>query len=222
MASWIIHLRVADAVNRKLEIEPYDKFILGNIAPDSGVPYEDWSVFTPSAEVSHFRGMDADGIKTVDLEKYIGLYMTKEQMAGYNADEEAFHLGYLSHLLTDRLWADRIARRGKEQFEELHRENRAEFWKKIKADWYDLDFLFLKANPEFEAFEIYKTGEDFENRYLPIFSNDAFITRREWIVNFYRDGVAKVADRPMYISMRELDEFVEGAAKDIVNYLRKL
>lgn len=220
MASWIIHLRVAEAVHNALNIEPYDKFVLGNIAPDSGVPSKDWTVFTPSAEVLHFRGVDAEGIKTVDLEKYAGRYMAAEQMARYDADERSFHLGYLTHLLTDRYWAQRIAYAAKNMFAEQYKADRAEFRKKIKRDWYDLDFIFLKEHPGFEAFEIYRTGEDFANRYLPFFSEDAFIDRREWIVGFYADGVANVRERPMYISKRELDEFVENAAKDAAEYLK--
>jgi len=31
------------------------EFVVGNIAPDSGIPSEDWSYYTPSSEVSHFR-----------------------------------------------------------------------------------------------------------------------------------------------------------------------
>ncbi|WP_312372853.1 hypothetical protein [Lachnoclostridium sp.] len=47
MASWMVHLRVGDRVFEQLfDILPHE-FIVGNIAPDCGVPNEDWSVFTP-------------------------------------------------------------------------------------------------------------------------------------------------------------------------------
>ena len=41
MASWMIHLRVADRLlNEPGELDE-TAFIMGNIAPDSGVPNED-------------------------------------------------------------------------------------------------------------------------------------------------------------------------------------
>ncbi|MDE7285045.1 MAG: hypothetical protein K2N85_15900 [Lachnospiraceae bacterium] len=65
MASWIIHLRVAQQLYQQLDIEQIDAFILGNIAPDSGVPSEDGSGFIPDAAVSHLRSLDENGIKDI-------------------------------------------------------------------------------------------------------------------------------------------------------------
>ena len=55
MASWMVHLRIADTLLDQLTSLYPVEFIVGNIAPDSGVPNEDWSVFTPSTTISHFR-----------------------------------------------------------------------------------------------------------------------------------------------------------------------
>ena len=55
MASWMVHLRVADKLMGKIRFVNPTEFIVGNIAPDSGVPNADWSVFTPSTTVSHFK-----------------------------------------------------------------------------------------------------------------------------------------------------------------------
>ncbi len=55
MASWMVHFRIADALlNQGKELAPVE-FIFGNIAPDSGVPNADWSAFTPSGDLSHFK-----------------------------------------------------------------------------------------------------------------------------------------------------------------------
>lgn len=71
MASWMIHLRVAQQIYQQLNIEPTDKFILGNIAPDSGIPSEDSDGFVPDAAVSHFRSLDNNGIKNIHEELFI-------------------------------------------------------------------------------------------------------------------------------------------------------
>ena len=46
MASWMVHLRVADKLFEQIENLDEQAFIMGNIAPDSGVPNEDWTVFS--------------------------------------------------------------------------------------------------------------------------------------------------------------------------------
>ena len=160
MASWMIHLRVAQQLYRRLNIEFINEFVLGNIAPDSGVPTEDGSGFSPDASVSHFRSLDDNGIKNIHEEKFIQQYFTPAHRLSYSPKEYAFFLGYLTHLLTDKIWAREIVYSAKEKQDVLFRTNRELFWQTIKKDWYDLDFMYLKSNPSFEAFRIYREIKD--------------------------------------------------------------
>ena len=41
MASWMVHLRIADKILDRIETLDESAFVLGNIAPDSGVPNEE-------------------------------------------------------------------------------------------------------------------------------------------------------------------------------------
>ena len=52
MASWIVHLRIADKL---LERFPFDEasFVVGSIAPDCGRQNPDGLTYTPSKAVSH-------------------------------------------------------------------------------------------------------------------------------------------------------------------------
>ena len=43
MASWMVHLRIADRLLDEIEKIDATAFVMGNIAPDSGVPNENWS-----------------------------------------------------------------------------------------------------------------------------------------------------------------------------------
>ena len=70
MASWMVHLRIADILLDKFENLEKTDFIMGNIAPDSGVPSEDWSYYVPSSKVSHFR----DENKKIQLQPYLDRY----------------------------------------------------------------------------------------------------------------------------------------------------
>ena len=73
----MVHLRVAEQM---LEVFPRlerQEFIVGNIAPDSGVPNEDWSVFTPDTNTSHFK---TDG--EIDIPKFLNKYMYAALITG--------------------------------------------------------------------------------------------------------------------------------------------
>lgn len=116
MASWIIHLRVAQELMERTKIECVTEFIMGNIAPDSGVPNEDGSGFVPSSEVSHYNQKDENGIKGVHEEVFIENYLLKEHRKQYTKEQYTFYLGYLTHLLTDKLWQVRLFIRQKHKW----------------------------------------------------------------------------------------------------------
>ena len=213
MASWMIHLRVTQGIYEKLNLVHKTEFVMGNIAPDG---------FVPDAEVSHFRTIDENGIKDVHENLFIERYFTKEKRDNYAEKEYAFYFGYLTHLLTDKLWASKIVYGAKEKLSNLFEQDNAAFWKKVKRDWYDLDFLYLRRNPEFSAFRIYEGIMEFKNTYLDFFSEDAFEDRKKFIVEFYRKGVETVEERETYISAEELDVFVEHAVEEIIEATQRI
>lgn len=101
MASWMVHLRVADKLLDRLKGIAETEFIVGNIAPDSGVPNADWTAYAPPGEISHFKTYLDDGSVKIDVEKYRRQYFTEEGRAEYSREQYSFYLGYLTHLLTD-------------------------------------------------------------------------------------------------------------------------
>lgn len=216
MASWMIHLRVAQGIYKQLGLKHVDAFILGNIAPDSGIPNADGSGYLPDAGVSHFRVVDQNGIKEVHEERFIERFFTDELRKSYDEETYAFYFGYLTHLLTDKLWAEEIGYGAKDKFPELFDGDRMAFWSQIKRDWYDLDFMYLRENPDFEAFRIYESMEKLLNKYVDFFAPDAFEKRRQFIMAFYRDGAANVKARETYLSPEELDRFVISAVEEIL------
>ena len=219
MASWIIHLRVAQQIYQQLNIESINEFVLGNIAPDSGIPSKNGSGFIPDAAISHFRSLDENGIKNIHEEQFIRQYFTPAHCLSYSKKEYAFFLGYLTHLLTDKIWAREIVYSAKEKQNALFNTNPELFWQTIKKDWYDLDFMFLKSNPSFEAFRIYCEIKDIRNTYVDFFSENAFAERRSFIMNFYADGVANIEEHSTYLSKEELDVFVTSAVNEIIAQL---
>lgn len=93
MASWMVHLRVADELLECLKGVAETEFIVGNIAPDSGVPNEDWTAYTPSTEISHFKTYLKDGTVKIDVESYLQQYFTAEQQNSYSREQYSFFWG---------------------------------------------------------------------------------------------------------------------------------
>ena len=230
MASWMIHFRVADALLAAgvLGDAPRDvesAFVLGNIAPDSGVPHPSGVGYTPNKDTSHFmRVFDsaAGGLRDrCDPHGYAEEWLIPATERR-DAVAAAFHLGYISHLVTDNAWLTSVVLPAKERFAHLRLEGGVEtpeavarFYAFLKKDWYDMDFLYIKRHPDLPAYRLFLSAEDVENRYLPFFPVDAFAIKRREIEAFYRKGAAEVEERMMYMAEEETDGFVRAVSKDI-------
>lgn len=216
MASWMVHLRIADALLDRIKGLCPVEFVVGNIAPDSGVPNEDWSVFTPSTHVSHFKRVGSKDAKDIDINAYLDKYWTAELRQSYCRQQESFYLGYLTHLLTDVLWSRKIAKPSVARYpEEAEKDRTALIWK-LKRDWYDLDHKFLRDHPGFRAFEIYRNAVGFRNTYMDIFSEDALDNRREYITAFYDQHPEGLDREYPYLTEAAMNRFVEEAVEQIL------
>ena len=120
MASWMVHLRVADRLLDRLEGIREKEFIMGNIAPDSGVPNADWTAYAPPTEVSHFKTYLGDRAVKIDVESYLQQYFTVEKRKKYSPEQYSFYLGYLIHLLTDLEWIARVYNPSIARYQEAH------------------------------------------------------------------------------------------------------
>lgn len=215
MASWMVHLRVADKLLSRLDGIDETAFVVGNIAPDSGVPNSDWTEFHPPKTVSHFYKKNEDGIY-VDIDVFCNRYFNANVIKTYNKKEFSFFLGYYVHLLTDMRWITDIAGALKRDYpDEYENDNNNLIWK-AKGDWYDLDFLYLRQHPDFRAFAIYENAVGFENEFMDIFSKDAFDNRRQYICGFYRgDGHGDLYREYKYLTQNQADDFVKNTSEMI-------
>lgn len=222
MASWMVHLRIADRLLMRLSDVSAEHFIMGNIAPDSGEPNEDWSSFTPDKATSHYEERGADGKKIIRTDRYVTEYFTKEKQAGYTREQYSFYLGYLTHLLTDILWKRNVYEKSIAAYpEQAAKDLNAFVWEELKGDWYDLDFLYLKKHPDFRAFEIYRKQAGFENCYMDMFSKQAFDSRRAYITDFYLAGRENVEREYVYLTPEQADAFVEESCACIYEQLKE-
>ena len=122
MPTWVTHMMIADKVLEKLPQLDRRGFCVGNIAPDCNIQNEDWTVYTPSREKTHWMQGSRKSISDVDAfcEEYI--INRREEIS--EGEEYSFLLGYYSHLITDAF------------FQEVIREEKrvAAVWARIKAN----------------------------------------------------------------------------------------
>jgi hypothetical protein len=222
MASWMVHLRIADELLKHINGIDETAFVMGNIAPDSGVPSEDWTEYHPPKNVSHFKTRPEDE-KFFDMDVFRNEYFNDDLIKKYSIKEYSFFLGYYVHLLTDIQWTDTIYTDLLNDYPKECSEDKYKLVWSAKGDWYDLDFLYLEQHPDFKAFSLYENAVDFDNVFMDIFSKDAFENRRQYICGFYHsDNHGELHREYKYLTPEQADAFVMTTTKIILESERKL
>ena len=219
MASWMIHLRIADGLLDRIPGLDETAFVMGNIAPDSGVPNEDWSAYSPPKDISHYK-VKRGNESVFDLDRFITEHFSPELICSYSLREFSFFLGYYAHLLTDMEWIKEVLRPSFAAHPDKAEKDRTAFVWELKRDWYDMDFRYLKEHPDFRAFRIYEQSDGFRNDLMDIFSEDAFCTRRKYICGYYRGEHGNLYREYPYMTPEQADSFVSGAAQRVYSALQ--
>lgn len=214
MATWMIHLRITDKLLDKIPNLSPIEFIMGSMAPDSGVPDKTGTAFIPSTAISHYRIDDGKGRKIIEAHRFVSDFFTPELRKTYDQRQYSFYLGYYTHLLADVLWSELIAWPVREKYPQAT-------WEEIKEDWYAQDFLYLSKHPGFRTFRAYLGSVGFVNRYLDFFSPDAFDKRREYITSFYLQKHNHPDREYRYLTEELADQFVVDATGLILDRLEE-
>lgn len=204
MASWMLHLRIADALlTRFPQLEP-TQFVAGNLAPDSGRMNADRMSYTPTKQLSHWKKPKEQGGAIQDelfAQRYLHPLPNKPETC-------AFHLGYYAHLLTDQNFIATVFRplRDKRIYE---LPDATSFSEALKKDWYQTDLRYFAQNPELRSYHILQTIRDFPNSYFDYFAADAFTKKLREIQKAYRLADLDPAYSFSYSSCKDMDDFVE-------------
>ena len=86
---------------------------------------------------------------------------------------------------------------------------------KVKDDWYDLDYKYLRDHPGFRAFRVYLGCVGFRNTFMEEFSEDAMDNRRQYITDFYLQGKDNLDREFPYLKEAEMDAFATAYSKGI-------
>ncbi len=222
MASWIVHLRIAEQLLADLEGLAPSAFAIGNIAPDSGIPNEAWETFDPPAAVTHFKSTSAGGYKIDDLRFYQG-YLLKEELRE-NPERYSFLLGYFFHLVTDNYWGERIGTPTRERYAQEFEADPEFIWE-VKKDWYGLDFIYVRDHPDSLFWKVFLQSDMRESPldFLPV---EALHHRIDEIKENYQrkdEKIHALYERPyIYLSKDEMDAFVQDVSRALGEIYRYL
>lgn len=211
MASWMIHLRIADQLLERLAPQE-TAWIAGNLAPDCGTPNTNGTGFTPDKHVTHWtkRGKGECDYRAFALE-----YLPTEN----NPNRIAFYQGYTAHLMTDVLWVQFINTPTKARLYELYQADRDAYYHLVKSNWYNLDFLFLEQHPDFRAYRIFEKMPPFPNDYLDYYCTDALETQFLHIRSFYQNHTPDHQMAFPSLTMADADNFVLRASDIIAKFV---
>lgn len=214
MATWIAHLRIAENLLATLPGLEAGPFAAGNIAPDSGIPDENWEKFTPPPEVTHFYSQPPEHLQYADLDFY-RQYL--EPLSGQPVDPAvfSFRLGYFCHLVTDNLWREWIGKPTKEKYKQQFEADPNFIWE-VKLDWYGQDFLYVQSNPQSLFWTVFLACQP-DTSGLDFLPQEALRQRIEYIQTYYQrqdEEIRQKTSRPMiYLSTQAMDRFVERTSE---------
>ncbi len=211
MATWGVHIRIAEKLLDKYSDLEEVSFLVGNIGPDCGKPNEDWSSFTPSKEISHWIDENRNFRPDLFFKEYL-------RDPVHDNKERSFLLGYYVHLLTDTEWGNMV-----EQKKETHegyarlKEDKKFIWI-IKKDWYDLDFMYFRNNPDSAFFKTFQHIKTFPN-YLDYYPEGAIMDRVKYITEYYTSSRDNLDREYEYLTMDEMNQFLDETVDIIAGKL---
>lgn len=213
MATWGLHMRIAEGLlsqNKHLD-ETY--FLIGNIGPDCGMPNADWSEFTPSTEISHWKSDEGD----IQADVFYATHLKGEVSS---VPEYSFLMGYYVHLLTDIAFS-RLVNHKKmtcKLYEPWHQDPK--FIWTIKKDWYDLDHKYFRDHPHNIFHRIFKHVKGFPD-VLTYYPKGAVQSRIDYISHFYSNPPLELDREYIYLSEHEMACFIEETIREVQVYMNQ-
>lgn len=210
MATWVTHFRIAEKLIDSGLFVSNEEFLIGNIGPDCGL-YGEGGELNPPKEITHFK---IDGKINADLfyDRYI-----QNSEDSINSKGLSFCLGYYLHLVTDQEWSKLHQQKKKERvYQDII--GTPEYWNLIKRDWYGLDFQYLKDNKTTIFWTTFQNISEFPD-YLDIFPSGQVNEQIKRITKFYLENTIADDHEFVFLTLREVDEFIEHTVSKIKEIL---
>ena len=181
----------------------YEAFIVGNLAPDSGTVVS--GKYNPSRKVTHFK----DEKDCVNPDMFIESYIEKAT--------SSFHLGYLSHLITDRSFTKSWYK----TYEKLYGPW-GDIEKDLKRDVLDerfhWDFVHIESGDVPNSYHSFMKMNDFEYDF-DVFEDNQIEKKMIDIQSFYRENSSIDSFDGILLNRKWIKGFADEVSLEIVNRL---
>ncbi|MGD2156721.1 MAG: zinc dependent phospholipase C family protein [Anaerolineales bacterium] len=218
MGTYISHLRNTDILLDEIRGLDEIAFLFGNLAPDAGIPNQDWTRFDPPRTITHFLRPGQEVERLDDLAFYRGHLQAVDKRKSFQAF--SFRLGYFIHLICDNLWSLWVVEATKREYRAIIQANEAKGWELFKQDWHDLDRKFIRDNPSFRLWEVMLNAHQ-PRSYLDYLPDEAIEGQRAHIRDKYikPDPKSGLDRRYPYLNKTAMDRFVEESTEVVLEIL---
>lgn len=217
MASWLTHMRIAEKVKQKVDGIDLPYFIMGSVAPDSGIPDESERNYTPSKEITHMRYEKADSSMDMDETEFFNKYLVPEKLMTRSDSTRSFLWGYYFHLIADKVWVEDYFRPGQKDYENSAEKPEQDFVQFIREEMLSIDFEYLEANGH-ELVEQLKAFDGSIGSFYE-FDPEYIYECRNRIVDFYNGEPQRLEREHKYLNAQLIEEFVAKIAEKCISIL---
>ena len=209
MATWGLHMRMAEIILEEKYNLDTEYFLVGNIGADCGVPNENWTQFTPHTDISHWSTGGKSGIQE---DRFREINLNDPSMA---IKKKSFLLGYYVHLLTDKIFTHLVKDKVKNDRNYAPYLENPDFLWTIKKDWYDLDHKYFRDHPDNIFHKAFQHVRDFPD-YMDYYPKGAVQRQVDYITQYYLKPTDDLDREYLYLNEEETEKFLEYASKLIV------
>lgn len=212
MPTWANHFRIADKLLPHLKTLNMEYFIIGNIAPDCGIPDKEHGVYRPPTGATHFT-KDYEYSKKTDCDYE---YIYRQFVQGErNHKKQSFFIGYYTHLFADCYYANQLFVPIEAKYGDF-RQNEA-LRRQVAAERNNIDFLYFAQNVS-PSFERFKTYQGFCEPYPEWYQNHEIARQMQNIVRHYTVNQPKeMAYR--YLTPQIMSNFVDEVCQALLEDL---
>ncbi len=221
MAGVVIHLAVADKAAEMLDIKNIPLFFAGNIAPDCIHARADYE--REMKRHTHFK----DGIRDWDFLASENLEIFHRRLDEFahkyclEGEDRELYTGYLSHLLTDELFARKIRSECVVKAEEygISQTDREFFGFMMRElNWSD---AFAAENYSFRNNPVETLRKAFGCEVRDYISAEEIISSTDWIYqNFFAGN--RYYEPALLMNPEKIYDFIESAADKIKDFVKNI